>query len=141
MDESSARAPVQLDWRGEEVWRLPSWRGSFVFAPANADDPDAVPEAVLRQTPLVARARSGGERVRDEAANVSRTLKNLFQSRGVPAWERDVPLLYAGETLLFVPRIGVNRSAFGAFEADAVDSANPSVRWRRIEWREDLTIA
>ncbi|WP_321784808.1 tRNA lysidine(34) synthetase TilS [Paraburkholderia sp. J94] len=141
MDEGNARAPVQLDWRGEEVWRLPSWRGSFVFAPASADDPDAVPEAVLRQTPLVARARSGGERVRDEAANVSRTLKNLFQSRGVPAWERDVPLLYAGETLLFVPRIGVNRSAFGAFEADAVDSANPSVRWRRIEWREDLTIA
>ncbi|MBN3810894.1 tRNA lysidine(34) synthetase TilS [Paraburkholderia sp. Ac-20347] len=141
MDDGNVRAPVQLDWRGEEVWRLPSWRGSFVFAPAHADDPDAVPETVLQRTPLIARERSGGERLRDEAANVSRTLKNLFQSRGVPAWERDVPLLYAGETLLFVPRIGVNRSAFGASEGGEGDAAVPGQRWRRIEWREDLTIA
>ncbi|NLP64455.1 tRNA lysidine(34) synthetase TilS [Paraburkholderia sacchari] len=131
--ERAGRAPVSMNWRGEEVWRLPSWRGSYVFAPADASDPDAVPESVLRERPLVARAREGGERLRDEAANVSRTLKNLFQARGVPAWERDVPLLYVGETLLFVPRIGVNRSAFGA--------QGGASRWRRIEWRADLLIA
>jgi tRNA(Ile)-lysidine synthase len=66
---------------------------------------------------------------------LSRTLKNLFQTRGVPAWERDVPLLFVGETLLFVPRIGVNRSAFGAGQSD------PGALWRRIEWRDDLLIA
>ncbi|MFX1803312.1 tRNA lysidine(34) synthetase TilS [Paraburkholderia sp. A1BS-2L] len=131
--EGARRGPVSMNWRGEEVWRLPSWRGSYVFAPADASDPDAVPEDVLREGTLVARARGGGERLRDEAANVSRTLKNLFQARGVPAWERDVPLLYVGETLLFVPRIGVNRSAFGA--------QGGASRWRRIEWREDLLIA
>ncbi|WP_321946949.1 tRNA lysidine(34) synthetase TilS [Paraburkholderia sp. J10-1] len=130
-----SRAPVSLKWRGEEIWRLPSWRGTYVFAPAAPDDPDAVPEHVLASAPLVARERSGGERLRDEAANVSRTLKNLFQTRGVPAWERDVPLLFTGETLLFVPRIGVNRSAFGAAPGE------PGVAWRRIEWREDLLIA
>ncbi|MEX3982839.1 tRNA lysidine(34) synthetase TilS [Paraburkholderia sp. EG287A] len=130
-----ARAPVSLTWRGEEVWRLPAWRGTYVFAPAAPDDADAVPERVLASAPLVARERSGGERLRDEAANVSRTLKNLFQTRGVPAWERDVPLLYVGETLLFVPRIGVNRSAFGATRGE------PGAAWRRIEWREDLLIA
>ncbi|WP_322104747.1 tRNA lysidine(34) synthetase TilS [Paraburkholderia sp. J41] len=133
--EAPAHPSVELAWRGEEIWRLPAWRGTFVFAPANADDADAVPEAVLRRAPLVARERSGGERVRDEAANVSRTLKNLFQTRGVPAWERDVPLLYVGDTLLYVPRIGVNRSAFGA------SGARSGAAWRRIEWREDLTIA
>ncbi|HEV3427976.1 MAG TPA: tRNA lysidine(34) synthetase TilS [Paraburkholderia sp.] len=133
--EGVQREPVQLIWRGEEIWRLPPWRGTYVFAPADASDPDAVPESVLWQAPLVARAREGGERLRDEAANLSRTLKNLFQSRGVPAWERDVPLLYSGETLLFVPRIGVNRSAFGE-----QDRAHPQ-GWRRIEWREDLQIA
>ncbi|CAB3789563.1 tRNA(Ile)-lysidine synthase [Paraburkholderia caffeinitolerans] len=131
--EGSGRAPLSMNWRGEEVWRLPSWRGSYVFAPADASEPDAVPESVLREGPLVARAREGGERLRDEAANLSRTLKNLFQARGVPAWERDVPLLYVGGTLLFVPRIGVNRSAFGA--------QDDAARWRRIEWREDLLIA
>ncbi|MCP3714764.1 tRNA lysidine(34) synthetase TilS [Paraburkholderia sp. CNPSo 3281] len=130
-----ARTPVSLTWRGEEVWRLPSWRGTYVFAPAAPDDADAVPERVLASAPLVARARSGGERLRDEAANVSRTLKNLFQTRGVPAWERDVPLLFVGETLLFVPRIGVNRSAFAALPGE------PGAAWRRIEWREDWLIA
>ncbi|HKR39116.1 MAG TPA: tRNA lysidine(34) synthetase TilS [Paraburkholderia sp.] len=130
-----AREAVSLTWRGEEVWRLPSWRGTYVFAPAAPDDADAVPERVLASAPLIARERSGGERLRDEAANVSRTLKNLFQTRGVPAWERDVPLLYVGETLLFVPRIGVNRSAFGAIAGE------PGAAWRRIEWREDVLIA
>lgn len=133
--EGAGREPVSMTWRGEEVWRLPQWRGSYVFAPADASDPDAVPESVLRGGLLVARERAGGERLRDEAANVSRTLKNLFQARGVPAWERDVPLLYVGGTLLFVPRIGVNRSAF-----EALDEAHASL-WRRIEWREDLLIA
>ncbi|PYE21983.1 tRNA(Ile)-lysidine synthase [Paraburkholderia silvatlantica] len=130
-----AREPVSLIWRGEEVWRLPSWRGTYVFAPAAPDDADAVPERVLASAPLIARERSGGERLRDEAANVSRTLKNLFQARGVPAWERDVPLLYVGKTLLFVPRIGVSRSAFGALPGE------PGAAWRRIEWREDWLIA
>lgn len=134
-NEVPVREPAHLNWRGEEVWRLPQWRGSYVFANASANDPDAVPESVLRSAALVARERTGGERLRDEAANLSRTLKNLFQARGVPAWERDVPLLYVGETLLFVPRIGVNRSAF-----DTPGVAD-GTRWRRIEWREDLLIA
>ncbi len=133
--EGVQREPMQLIWRGEEIWRLPQWRGTYVFAVADESDPDAVPESVLRRAPLVARAREGGERLRDEAANLSRTLKNLFQSRGVPAWERDVPLLYSGETLLFVPRIGVNRSVLGE-----QDMTRPQP-WRRIEWREDLQIA
>ena len=137
--EHTGREPVTMNWRGEEVWRLPQWRGSYVFAPADANDPDAVPEAVLRGGLLVARERKGGERLRDETANLSRTLKNLFQARGVPAWERDVPLLYVGETLLFVPRIGVNRSAFDA-PGEAADETQVAL-WRRIEWREDLLIA
>ncbi|WP_028224504.1 tRNA lysidine(34) synthetase TilS [Paraburkholderia ferrariae] len=131
----AARPPVELLWRGEEVWRLPGWRGSFVFAHADGGDPDAVPEALLTRAPLVARERSGGERVRDAGASVSRTLKHVFQAHGIPVWERDVPLLYSGETLLFVPHVGVNRAAFPDWD-DA-----PGGHWRRIEWREDLLIA
>lgn len=134
---NALREPAELVWRGQEIWRLPQWRGTFVFAPADATDPDAVPEALLMHLPLVARERSGGERVRDGAANVSRTLKHLFQTHGVPAWERDVPLLFSGETLLFVPRIGVNRAAFPEWDARVPTLAS----WRRIEWREDLQIA
>ncbi|MFC5427731.1 tRNA lysidine(34) synthetase TilS [Paraburkholderia denitrificans] len=140
----SVREPAELSWHGEEIWRLPQWRGTFVFAPADAADPGAVPEALLASQPLVARERSGGERVRDASAGVSRTLKHLFQRQGIPAWERDVPLLFSGETLLFVPRIGVNRAAFPEWEFAAhggASSVKTTSTWRRIEWREDLQIA
>ena len=78
---------------------------TFVFEPCDAaGDADAVSEASLRAAPLCARSRAGGERLRLAARmHPSRTLKNLFQERGVPAWKRDVPLLFLGETLLFVP--------------------------------------
>ena len=48
----AARAVSELAWQGESIWRLPQWRGTFVFAEANADDPGAVPAALLRTAPL-----------------------------------------------------------------------------------------
>ncbi|MGI0505743.1 tRNA(Ile)-lysidine synthetase, partial [Burkholderia sp. ZZQ-2] len=56
--------------------------------------------------------------------------------RGVPAWQRDVPLLFAGERLIYVPRLGINRDV-GAFGSEAAGDGI----WRRIEWRPDLLIA
>ncbi|ACD16902.1 tRNA lysidine(34) synthetase TilS [Paraburkholderia phytofirmans] len=137
----AARAVSELAWQGESIWRLPQWRGTFVFAQAHADaafgEGDAmIPVSVLQRAVLSARSRSGGERMRtsDAPRAPSRTLKNLFQERGVPAWKRDVPLLYIGGDLLFVPRLGVNRVAL----PEQIDEAEPCVR---IVWREDLLIA
>ncbi|GAB7523749.1 tRNA lysidine(34) synthetase TilS [Paraburkholderia sp. 2C] len=164
------RPVSELTWRGEAVWRLPAWRGTFVFAQAPATDaaasgspargdPSAIPAALLMNKPLFARARSGGERMRCDAHGPTRTLKNLFQERGVPSWKRDVPLLYAGELLLYVPLLGVNLTALDALHAGHAKSARdtkhaphaseeggtaaaPSAdRWIRIDWREDLLIA
>ncbi|ARL96933.1 tRNA lysidine(34) synthetase TilS [Burkholderia pseudomallei] len=131
---AAARLPAcAFAWRGHEVWRLPGWRGSFVFSPVAAHEHDAVPEALLSSAALRACARAGGERMRTRQGGPGRTLKNLFQERGVPAWQRDVPLLYVGERLLFVPRIGVNRATH--------DGADAPGGWRRIEWRPDMLIA
>ncbi|KND57257.1 tRNA(Ile)-lysidine synthetase [Candidatus Paraburkholderia schumanniana] len=128
---STPRTAMELQWQGEEVWRLPQWRGSFVFELAAAPADDTVGEGVLRTAPLVARSRAGGERMRVAAQAPSRTLKNLFQERGVPAWKRDVPLLFIGEALLFVPHVGVNREA-------APSAAHGSLC--RISWRPDLLL-
>ncbi|MGV2287469.1 tRNA lysidine(34) synthetase TilS [Trinickia sp. YCB016] len=130
------RTPSELNWRGDEVWRLPLWRGSLVFVRAADDDPEAVPEALLAHAPLSARSRVGGERMRVAPHGPTRTLKNLFQELGVPAWKRDVPLVYCGDQLLFVPLIGVNRDAL----RDQLPrrTGQPC---RRIEWRPDLLIA
>jgi tRNA(Ile)-lysidine synthase len=160
----STREVSELAWQGEVIWRLPQWRGTFVFIDADtnrdggtsanartdsdgdgdgeaagnaaSDDPNTLPLSVLRRAVLSARSRSGGERMRTSAAPGSprRTLKNLFQERGIPAWKRDVPLLYVGDELLFVPLLGVNRAAL----PEQVDAAEPRIR---IIWREDLLIA
>jgi tRNA(Ile)-lysidine synthase len=167
-----AREVSELAWQGESIWRLPQWRGTFVFAlveqggiearrrrhegdcaprlgagthderhgqsgfDAPAYAPDTIPLAALKRARLSVRSRRGGERMRvNLSPNApSRTLKNLFQERGIPAWKRDVPLLYLGDELLFVPLLGLNRAAL----AELANSTEPRVR---IDWREDLTIA
>jgi tRNA(Ile)-lysidine synthase len=138
LDDTNRRAPVSLDWSGEEVWHLPAWRGSLVFVPTQADDPQRVATTLLRSAPLVARAREGGERLRRVAGGSSRSLKNIFQQAGVPAWRRDVPLIFCGEQLIFVPGIGTDSAAqVGPPHA----STDVPETWRRIEWRPDTVLA
>ncbi len=129
-----------LVWHGQEVWHLPQWHGSLVFVPVPAGDTavDTVPEALLASAPLVARPRMGGERMRRAPGAPARTLKNLFQESGVPAWQRDVPLFYVGERLLFVPFLGVNRALVTEPESEGSGGREPR---RRMEWRADLLVA
>lgn len=57
---------------------------------------------------LEIRYRRGGERIRLCGQAHSKSLKKLFQERGVPPWERDhVPLLYIDGALAAVTGIGV----------------------------------
>jgi tRNA(Ile)-lysidine synthase len=129
-----------LVWCGQEVWRLPQWRGSLVFVPVLGEQSlaDTVPETLLGSAPLIARPRMGGERMRRAPGAPARTLKNLFQESGVPAWQRDVPLFYVGERLLFVPFLGVNRAFAAAPESEGSGGREPR---RRLEWRADLLVA
>jgi tRNA(Ile)-lysidine synthase len=138
-DEANpARMASVLNWDGESIWRLPHWRGTFVFKPVVQGDEDAVSETTLRAAPLCARSRAGGERLRLSANGPGRTLKNLFQERGVPGWKRDVPLVFLGEILLFVPSIGVNRACT---EVSGECGERGETGYRRIEWQPDLVIA
>lgn len=128
-------APSTLIWRDTTVWRLPQWYGVFMFILATADDPEALPETVLARAPLIARSRTGGERMRIRTHGLSRTLKNLFQEHGVPIWKRDIPLIYSDDILLFVPLIGTNHAAL------MLAPFNKQTRYFRIEWRVDPLLA
>jgi tRNA(Ile)-lysidine synthase len=134
-DVPSAHAPVTLQWHGQEVWRLSAWRGSIVFVPCDAAHAQAVPRQVLERTTLSARAREGRERMRMDIRGPTRTLKNLFQEAGIPAWRRDVPLVFAGDALLWVPGLGVDprtaRRDDAAMDHDCL----------RLEWRPDVLVA
>jgi tRNA(Ile)-lysidine synthase len=53
-------------------------------------------------------ARSGGERWQAQPRSTARSLKKQYQAAGIPESQRDGPLLYAGEQLLFVPGLGLD---------------------------------
>ncbi|KAG0191983.1 hypothetical protein DFQ28_010509 [Apophysomyces sp. BC1034] len=124
----AARPSTELRWSGQSVWRLPAWRGSIVFTPCGVDDDQGVQRSVLECAPLTVRARQGGERMRVRAGGPLRTLKNLFQEAAVPVWRRDVPLLFVGDTLLWVPGLGVDPNVAGGGRV-------------RITWRPDWRVA
>ncbi|MGI4815689.1 MAG: tRNA lysidine(34) synthetase TilS [Janthinobacterium lividum] len=105
-------ASATVFYRGQTEWRLPAWRGTLIFEITDdATAVDTVSADYLRTAPLSARSRRGGERMRRAAGTARRTLKNLFQEAGVPSWQRQVPLIFIGEQLLFVPGLGLDCGA------------------------------
>ncbi len=129
-DPDDVASDVTLRWSGEREWRLPAWNGRVVFTPVtNDEDAEAsVDERVLRARVLVAKARAGGERWREHAEGHSRSLKHWYQSRGIAAWLRNVPIVWQGEAILFVPRLGID----GAAQREAGD-----MRWQ-MAWHDDV---
>jgi tRNA(Ile)-lysidine synthase len=70
------------------------------------------------------RARCGAEQFQSAPASTARSLKKQFQARGVPAWERDGPLVWLGDRLAFVAGLGI----------DARCLAPPGVPQRALRW-------
>jgi tRNA(Ile)-lysidine synthase len=83
-----------------------------------------VPLALLRDCEL--RPRAAGQRFQRSADTPARSLKKQFQSAGVPSWQRDAPLLYAGEQLVFVPGLGIDARAQALSGTPRV-----SIEWER----------
>jgi tRNA(Ile)-lysidine synthase len=82
---------------------LPGWGGVLHVERVREG---GVPLAWLAQLEL--RPRSGGEQFQSGLARPPRSLKKQYQAAGVPAWERDGPLLYSGGQLVYVPGLGVD---------------------------------
>lgn len=144
VERVSASLPPQfLTWRGQSVWRLAGWRGTLVFRQAPAGAEQAMPAAVLQGRTLCARARSGGERMRTGPGGRLRTLKNLFQERGIPAWRRHLPLLFVGDVLLWAPGLGLNHDALAVLPATPVLSPAETgdCAWLTLEWVDDMQVA
>ena len=98
--------PFVRAWRSERRLSLPELGG--VLRMARGTGP-GIGLAKLKEHAVFVRARTGGERLQPDCSRPRRTLKNLFQERGVPPWVRDrVPLLFCGADLVWVPGIGVD---------------------------------
>ena len=91
-------------WDGANALPMLSLGGVLKFKP---EEGRGLSLAKLRAGRVTVRLRQGGERLRLDIRRPRRTLKNLFQERGVPPWRRDrLPLVYCGDELVSVPGIG-----------------------------------
>lgn len=91
-------------WNGENALPLLALGGVLKFKP---EEGRGLSVERLRAGRVTVRLRRGGERLQPDHRRPRRTLKNLFQERGIPPWHRDrLPLLYCDEALVSVPGIG-----------------------------------
>lgn len=119
-------APVlALRWRGAPVIDLPGWGGRLHVA---RDAGGGIGATRLAATPLQVRAAPAGARLRPHPAAHSRSLKNLFQERGVPPWLRaGMPAVFDAQGLLYVAGLGMNCAAPALPAPDAM----------RLRWQPD----
>jgi tRNA(Ile)-lysidine synthase len=136
-------ARTELSWRGEGCIELPAGAGRLRFVAAGADAADAVAQRWLSaQTLVVSPGGASAARLRPHPLARRRTLKNLYQERGVPAWMRaTLPLVHASGQLLYASGIGMDCDADRPREGDCV-----SLRWEpaahgdpRWAWCEEST--
>jgi tRNA(Ile)-lysidine synthase len=114
---------VSLDLSQPGRCSVPGWPGHFITAPVNTG---GITRALL--THVLAQPRLGGEQFQLTRRGTPRSLKKQYQARGVPAWQRDGPLLFSpAGALLFAPGLGVNASA----------QAAPGDPQLSVSWRAD----
>ena len=98
---------------------LPGWGGRLQVSRVTQG---GVPLAWLAHLDL--KPREGAEQFQAGMARPPRSLKKQFQSLGVPAWDRDGPLVYSGGQLVFVPGLGLDARVLGL-----AGQALVSLRW------------
>jgi tRNA(Ile)-lysidine synthase len=103
-------ASLSLRWEGQAQVRVAAFYGTLHFDSIASDEVrPGLDAAWLRSQALLVCGRSGGERIKLGVNRPARSLKQQYQSADVPAWERPfLPLVWAGETLLFAAGIGMD---------------------------------
>ena len=103
--DASPQAPgsIALDLSTEGDHEVPAWCGHFEVQSAASD---GVAPALLHGVQV--RARSGGEQFQRAPRTPPRSLKKQYQQAGIAAPERQGPLVWSGEQLLYVPGLGID---------------------------------
>ena len=103
---AAGREAWRIEWRGEAEVDLGAGRGIVKFERKRGSGMALAPG---EGAPWYFAPRRGGERIRLDPSRPTRTLKNLLQEHGIPAWQRErMPLLFHGDRLVWVPGVGIN---------------------------------
>ncbi len=103
--------PRAFVWNGEASLHFPSYRGTLYFEAA----PAGIDAAWLRGRDCRLHLRAGGERLKLAADRPTRSLKQHYQARDIPSWEREtLPIVSSASSLLFAAGLGMDCSHFAA---------------------------
>lgn len=112
---------IVLNWHGQQTLDVPEWNGRLHFELNGG--PGLAPDS-LRAQSLLIRPRLGSERLKVGLNRPSRNLKQLFQERAIPSWQRpQLPLIYLGAQLVFVAGLGMDSRS-------AIMSPGVILRWQ-----------
>jgi tRNA(Ile)-lysidine synthase len=112
-----------MDLSRPGMYALPSWRGAFEVTRTTGGGVPASQLKACRVAP-----RNGGEQWQARPRSVPRSLKKQYQSAGIAAWQREGPLVYAGDQLVFVPGLGLDARVCA--QARPARRATLTLRWR-----------
>ncbi len=113
-------ADMVLEWDGESVLELPAGLGTLSVEKGNR----GIALSAWRSAPIQVHFRGGGERCCPAGQSGTRSLKKLFQEKGIPPWQRErIPLVSVGGELAAVGDICI-------CEPFAARTGEPAVRLR-----------
>jgi len=127
--KSAEAAPQSFAWNGEASLPFSGFGGALYFDAA----PVGVDAAWLRGRECRLHLRAGGERLKLAADRPTRSLKQHYQARDIPSWEREtLPIVSSASILLFAAGLGMDCGHFGVARAPCV-----SLRWEfdDTRWR------
>lgn len=101
-------ASSRLDLARPGRHAIPGWRGQLDVEPVTAGG-----IGLSRLSNVELRPREGGEQFQAHAKGLPRALKKCWQTAGIPAPQREGPLVYAEGRLLFVPGLGMDARWLG----------------------------
>jgi len=114
----TSATPVQVRWDGRASMALPGFDGALQFANA-APGELAVPAERLLQEALTVSSLQMSARMRPQPRGPSRRVQQLCQEHAIARWDRaSLPMLWLGQTPLFVARVGINADCLNPTTAD-----------------------
>jgi tRNA(Ile)-lysidine synthase len=120
--QSASLQPEVMSWSLLEPLPLPQAGGVLRATPGSGC---GIRESLVAANGVQVRWRQGGERCRPAGRRHRHSLKKLFQTHGIPPWERDrIPLIYIGDELAAVAGLWVCEP----FQSGATDAG------LRIDW-------
>lgn len=104
---------LAVDWHSTAgVVPIPHWQGSLHWQQVNGD---GVRLDLLNSEVAILRGRQGGEKIKLSSNTPTKSLKQCWQEKGIPPWQREVaPLLLLADQLAWVPTLGYSNVAKAA---------------------------